>query len=435
MTTQIAVLVAAAMWLVALRMDRDPNRNRHQSKHLPEFWWACAATATGGIGSLASFEIVPLSPDAVSLFRAVPLIVIGLLMVARPVLSRVAIVPIASGLLVVFFGVVFAHIAGGQAALMPILSLVLFAPALIAPRAGWNLTGIRSGLSAGLAVTLVVLSTLVVALPSALVGACRFDKCSVWGTSLGEAGAGNALGLFFAASTGIMLLSCRGLVSFLLTASAGLVLVDATSSRSAFYAYIVAVIAAVAFQTRRLIIAQLAALTVAIAAVVIPYLGWTGFDLTGRAILWQVARELFAESPLFGWGASYWVGQSEVPQIVANYSAHSIVPEMLVTAGLVGLIAFAGSLAAAMFARKERATRAYVAALIAITLGLSFTEVVSAPGRTYLLAGLIVLVYVASQSRESNTIASGISVTSKLEKPVIAPEMTGPKSTLASRLS
>ncbi|MFE4727228.1 O-antigen ligase family protein [Microbacterium sp. NPDC056736] len=402
MSPVVVLLAAVAVWLVALRIDRA----RISSRGYPEFWWSMTVFGAGGIGTLANFELVQLTADDVSLARTLPMILTGAVMVVGALHTRAGVVP-AGIWLSLLFGILLAHAFGGGSLLMTLLSISVFLPAFIAPRAGWSFTAIKSGASTGVVISLVTVSVLTILLPERMIGACRTDKCSLWGESLGAVATGNALGMFIAAACSVSLLASARVITFAAITAAGFILVDLSTSRSGLYSLMVGIGMAVAYKISvrfgRPLLVRVAAVGVGVVVAAIPYLGWTGFDLTGRALLWEHASSLFGAQPFFGYGSSYWVTAVSVPFILSNYSTHSLVPELLVSAGIVGAIAFGLALLAALMKNDDVVSACYAAAVMGIVLSLSMSEVVSAPGRTYLIPGLVVFVFVASQATQRSS--------------------------------
>jgi O-antigen ligase len=119
--------------------------------------------------------------------------------------------------------------------------------------------------------------------------------------------------------------------------------------------------------------------------------------------------KLFGQSPLIGYGPSYWVRDELGVRtgspgsrfaLGANYSTHNVFLEMLVSVGALGTIAFVLSLILASVSSRRRnfTIGAYTTALIGVFAGLSFTEVASAPGRIYLFPGVLIYLFLAANA-------------------------------------
>ncbi|MFC7926842.1 O-antigen ligase family protein [Microbacterium laevaniformans] len=395
----IALVTACAVWMFALRSDQAATPRHIQE---PEYWWSLVAFATGGIGSLASFEFVTLNPDQVTLARMLPLALAGVVIVIRTLVARAGVLSASSYFLFAYFALLLIHSINGQAVLMPLLSFVLFFPVLIVPRSGYSFHALLRGAQTGIMVTLVVIGIGGLLLSSSFIGPCRFDKCSVWGFSLGTAGTGNALGMVLALAALTSLLSSRGITSFLSIGISSLVLVDLTSSRSAISAYGVTVLIAVAYRLARWRRARawvfVPLIVVSAVVVAVPLQRWTGDEFTGRAELWLYAQQLFRESPLAGYGSSFWVDGTGIDGISRNYSTHNFFIESLVSSGAIGTGILALAIVSACLSRYFDGSVA-AAAMFAGIIGSSITEVVSAPGRTYLFAGCLVFAFLLSHSR------------------------------------
>ncbi|KTS87570.1 hypothetical protein NS183_10425 [Microbacterium testaceum] len=87
-----------------------------------------------------------------------------------------------------------------------------------------------------------------------------------------------------------------------------------------------------------------------------------------------------------------------------NYSTHNWFLEMLVSVGVVGVVALLAAMVSSSVSRFGFSTGVYATALTGFVFAMSVTEVFSAPGRTYLMTGLAVLAFVIGESvsREAN---------------------------------
>jgi len=399
--TVIALLVACFMWLAGMRTCRL----RDTGHRTPEYWWASAAFLFGGIGTLGSFGFFALTYTQSATLRLAPLVAIALVMTYHTLRTGHAFISQTGLALLFFFGIAFA----GEGLAMPIASLLVYLPAIIVPKKGYDLGSLRAGAAAGTSLFLLFISGLCLTQPSVMLGPCRSaDKCSSFGVALGAMSAGNALGMYLAAASAVALLGATSWRSFLLTLAGSLVLTELTASRSALAAWFVIVGLVVAYRLsqalRSLTPIRLATLAVCITAAAIPFMDWNASQLTYRPILWWYALSLIKENPLLGYGASYWVRDDNRFRsgrgfsLGLNYSTHNIVLELLISAGILGGLAFVAVLFLAVVNARCFATSTYTVALIGVFAALSLTEVTSAPGRIYLFDGIGIYMLMAASA-------------------------------------
>jgi|GEM_PF-6205635 Lipid A core - O-antigen ligase and related enzymes len=406
----LALVLGCAAWLLGMR----PFDLRQWSTSA-EFWWAAAAFFTASIGTLTSFRAFQIgTPESVTMFRALPIVLVGLFMAAIAMWRRPTI-PGFAFLLVPLFGLLLSFSADGSQFLMPVLSLLTFVPALLVPRDGYDLAALQSGVKMGVAAALLTITVLALASPQDVIGACRGDKCSVWGLAFGAMGTGNAMGMTLAAAGATAMLATRRLPNFAAIAVGSWLLTDLTASRSAMTGWVIGFVVVVAFHLseRTRVRAFVSAGVIVVAGVVclFPLLPWSQSDFTGRAGLWRYALDLWAQNPFFGHGSSFWVaGNGGEDGVDRNYSTHSILTELLLSVGIVGVLVFAAALVLAARGDGMRRTANYATALIGITLGMSVTEVYSAPGRVYLCASAMAFIFVASRSRDKTSNVDNVGV-------------------------
>lgn len=317
--------------------------------------------------------------------RLSPVLAFGVSLVIRNVM-RGARITLAGAMLALVFGILVVHVIGNFS-LMPVVSLLLWLPAIVTPTEGYSRDALLSGARWGVALALGFLALSAVTSSQSFIGPCRLDKCSIWGVALGQEGLGNALGVFFAAATLISLTSARTWQRAVVSLAASVALVDLTSSRSAMYSWLLIVLIAcacwISAKTNRGVFVAVAATSAAAIAIALPLWPLPPQAFTLRAGLWQEAVRLFHQNEAFGYGSSFWVRGAATGQIDRNYSTHSLLPELLVSVGLVGTVAFGIALVAATRGRGG-ASRFLACAFTAALIALSLTEVFSAPGRTYL---------------------------------------------------
>ncbi len=394
----IALLAAAALWMLALWRARGQT----SSATRVEFWWTLSAFASGitfptltiaSIGSLGSSDL-----DVA--LRLSPMLVFGGIAVLRSLLTGGRI-PTSGIWLLLAFGVLAAQSLHTPSPIV-LLSFLVFLPAIITPSRGYDLRAIMDGSRVGIAIGLAVVAGVAVTNTPLLVGSCRLDKCSMWGEALGPYGTGNALGLVLAASAAVCLLTASSPLRFIVILVSSYVLVDLSSSRSALYSWIAAACIALAYQWSkrrdRKFLVTAATIVAGVVTASFTFLGWTGLDFTERGALWIYAQRLIEEQPWFGYGSSFWVRGSNTDGIQLNYSTHNLLLELLVSVGIIGAAALTIAIVTACRGRRQLEPSLFTTALVGIFLVMSITEVFSAPGRPYIMAGLVVLVFIAGDS-------------------------------------
>lgn len=394
-----ALLCAAAVWIFAMRRSR---KQISVSARKIEFWWTLSAFTAGltfpavtiaGIGS-------PGSSDIDVAIRLTPMLLFGTIAVVRSVLTG-ARIPVSGLWLLLAFGVLAAQSLQTPSPIF-LLSFLLFLPAIITPMRGYELHAITDGARVGTALGLAAVAGITLTNAPSLIGACRLDKCSVWGEALGPYGTGNALGLVLAATAAVSLLAASSPLRFLAIVAGSYILVDLTSSRSAAFSWGAAVVISLAYQWSKRKGRRFAVTAVTIAAGIgaasFTFLGWTGLDFTERGALWLFAQDLIKAQPWFGYGSSFWVRGGVTGGIQLNYSTHNLFLELLVSFGVVGVVAFAMAVVAASHSRGHLESSLFTTALAGVFFVMSYTEVFSAPGRPYIMASFVVLVFIAGEA-------------------------------------
>jgi len=386
MTAALVMMVACLLWVAGITVDREKTACRRTI----EYWWAFSAFFFGGLFTLASLSAAKLNGDQITALKAAPLVLLGIVLTGRTLLRRCAFIPPAGFALAICFGFMFT----GEGLLMPLVSLLTFLPALIVPRGGYNFDSLRAGAAGGISLFLAVLALAVLVQPQQfLVGCSGTYKCSIWGAKIGLGALGNSLGIYLAAAAAVTFLAATTWYGFALAFWGSLLCVEITVSRSGLVAWVIAVGVWICYVLAKRIRSRIpvttASLLVCTTAALIPFRDWRPSDLTFRPVLWWQALRLFEESPLFGYGPSYWARDETGFRsgsnfaLTANYSTHNILLEMLISAGLLGAIAFIFALALATASTRFEIS-SYTIALVGIVIGLSLTEVASAPGRIYL---------------------------------------------------
>jgi hypothetical protein len=373
------VLLASAIILVVFPTTGPRIRDVWRS---PYYLWIVA-----GFGLTGILRVTELSQDGsssanelLSTIRFVPMLVLGAIIGARSI-SR-------------------GKLYGGHLLLLLLLCIPMaFATGEVSVTV---LLGLVHSLKA------IALMIALYGVGGSIVGACRLDKCSLWGQQLGELGSGNALGVAIAILAFPAILTARKRGWSLLVVVASGLLVDLCSSRSALIMWSLAVVAALLIRMTTRMRVQvrtrlMAALTVVTAVLVgvVAFTTWQPDAFTYRGVLWLKAQELILQNPLLGVGSTYWVRQPLTTALAANYSAHNLALEVLVSTGLVGALALVG---AVILCARRTAPEARIIALgmAVVWLAAGITEVTSAPGRLYLVPALLPLVFVLFNARSGS---------------------------------
>ncbi|WP_242864319.1 O-antigen ligase family protein [Microbacterium testaceum] len=316
-------------------------------------------------------------------------------------------VSLSGGLLIFVFGILAIHYLATPSTIS-FLSFLIFLPAIFSPAGGYDFEALVHGCRSGIVAGLVLICAAALLAPATLFGPCRLDKCSLWGQALGPYGTGNALGMVVALAGAVSLIAVATWPSFVMIAVSSIIIVDMTSGRSALYSWFFCALIAAAFQISRRVgrrvYVSLAAMSVAAVAIGFTFLNWSDTDFTERGSLWAYARQVIEENPWFGYGSSFWVRDDGLTGVPLNYSTHNWFLEMLVSVGVVGVVALLAAMVSSSVSRFGFSTGVYATALTGFVFAMSVTEVFSAPGRTYLMTGLAVLAFVIGESvsREAN---------------------------------
>ncbi|MFF1881324.1 O-antigen ligase family protein [Pseudarthrobacter sp. NPDC058196] len=384
-----AVLLSALVWML-LPMVGVRTTESWRSR---EYWLVHVLFSLSGIGLILG--LIDSSNPAISVLRfSIP---VGMGVVLTVInIARGAVVPAAGWFLLLAF-VPMTAFALDDRLLMPFMSLAILLPVIFLPRDGYDLRHIQAGMRDSLRTVLFVLILSVIALPGTVIGQCRGDKCSLWGSALGPLGTGNPLGVFLAFVSIFPVLLGKKLSTVLISVLASGVLVDSTSSRSGMLSWAISIGCALLWRCtggnfRHLLVSASALGVVALTTVMAIY-PWRPEEFTGRANLWLVAREKFLESPVFGLGPSYWVRQERTSYVDSNYATHNLLLEILVSGGVFGAVVLV--LSVLLLVRSaDRNIRAAVLVCLTAWVASSVLEVTAAPGRFYLIPGILVLVFI-----------------------------------------
>lgn len=220
--------------------------------------------------------------------------------------------------------------------------------------------------------------------PLNVIGVCRLDKCSMFGEVLTSpiTNNGNFAGLAVAILLPFALL---GLPKFpmLMTAAAGLAMVELSGSRSAaIAAWIVTAVVMLSSKnwSRRSWIAGTVLFATLAASIVTAVGDFPPSFATWRGGLWIRARELFFESPVFGFGPYYWSEQPQEVSFIANYSPHNFWLEAAVSGGVIGLVCMAAAGITLLRSVDKQERYAFVMAFVAL-LAIGILEAPIQPGK------------------------------------------------------
>lgn len=276
------------------------------------------------------------------------------------------------------FALVGATGIGGVLPVLFMLPLLLHGDKMI-PLAAWFASARWSLLLIVFAITVTAFVA-----PLNVVGVCRLDKCSMFGEVLTSpiTNNGNFAGIAVAILLPLAILGLR-MFPMMLTAVAGLAMVELSGSRSAAIAVwlVVAVVLLASKNWARRAWLAWMVLVATLAATVITAVGDFPRDFaTWRGGLWIRARELFEESPVFGFGPYFWSKQPQETAFIANYSPHNFWLEVAVAGGVIGLLCLAVA-GVALLRRVDKQERyAFVTAFIAI-LAIGILEAPVQPGK------------------------------------------------------
>ncbi|MDN4490658.1 O-antigen ligase family protein [Demequina sp. SYSU T00068] len=353
-----------------------------------------------------------MSANEVVFTRALPMAVIGGVSTVAAILRGGVRLGHGAVPLLLLFATFGVFAATGQSPLMPLVSLATLLPAIIVPARGFSLDALRAGARTGVGSVVIAVPVVYAWKPTDVIGACRLDKCSAWGLALGAEGTGNALGMYLAGAGALSLLLVTGALTRLAVLASALVLVDLTASRSALISFVVAAgvvllgqVLAAKFPSKPW--AQLGLAFSAVAVAVLPLTTNDPASYTGRAELWIYARELFWQSPLAGYGPSFWVGGNGSDGIDRNYSTHNLFTELLVSGGVLAVLSFAAAVVLAVRGPRTQVGSAHVAATASIVMLISLSEVTSGPGRIYLAPCFLAYLFMAAQTTQTPSTGRG----------------------------
>jgi len=357
------------------------------------------AISIGGIASLASLNssqistpewLAPLLFSSSGIIFAFSIIGNRTLFPAKNRIKQLISLGTVLYLLVCFSGL---YSALNGSLLFPIVMSLGYLPVLFLSSRFVDKDYFRAAAFSGILVfsTLVLAQTLLY--PDSFYGVCRLDKCSVWGSSIGNLSSGNALGLSISFIGIIGIALAQGAMSKIQLGLSALILIDAASGRTATVAYIASVIlffVLVQFVKLGAIRKIILGLVVILSGLfsLIPF---SPDSFTYRGQLWIFAREEISKNIFFGYGASSWVRQNGSSSYALNYSSHNLWLEAAYSIGLVGLVVFAITFIGQTHVWKQTSGAQMVLFLWIIFSGL--TEVPTFLSRMYLIPGALVLYF------------------------------------------
>ncbi|MFZ7086698.1 O-antigen ligase family protein [Curtobacterium sp. RRHDQ10] len=425
MTPALTALILGCCLLSSAAFGQNGRLRTHFDL---EQCWVFGALYFGCLGTLLPLAVPSLGTVG-TVLRLGPVAVASLLLLLRTIRqgSRLS---AAGGMMLALFAGLFAFGLANGEPLMTLASFIVFLPMIVSPVSRYSGASLRRGAltAVGLFGVTILLSALV--FHQEVLGACRGDKCSLWGEALGPLGTGNALGVCLASVSLVALALMTSFWRWVGCALGGVMLVDLTSSRSALISWaagalIVGIYSVGSWRRRtrsspvdRLPRSQnilrgegitkprhmlgLLVFGMSLTVLVLPFLDLPSQSFTGRGNLWNYgADELFPRSWLFGYGSSFWVRQSLTSDLQANYSTHNAALEMLISGGVWGLSCLVLAVILTLRGVKDERTRGLTLAFLGTWIATGLTEVASLPGRIYLLPGLLVFVFLYGHSQST----------------------------------
>lgn len=397
----LAALGASALLVVIglIRVDARPVKRGMMFRPVKRgmmFWWVWSAFGLPlASTALQAAGVVSITNKAIGFAFTVPMLGIGLLLAIRAGLrdGKVSMGALACTAPIVLS---LSYVLGGGSTAIPIQAIASMLVAVVIPVGGYDPDEIAAGLVSSLRSLAVLMLVLAAVGVPGLIGQCRPDKCSLWGEQIGQAGNANGLGMavaFVGVVVAVRLSWWRVVIVFVGVA----LLTDLCSSRSALFPLAFGLAAILVERLARrtaLNLLRAPALGTAIGTIVVIGLWpWSPVSFTDRAGLWRQALSLTSERPWFGWGPSFWVRQPHTTTLDANYSAHNMLLEVLVSFGIVGLLMIVAGVFLVRRTLHPGASALWHTATLCL-LGGGVMEVIAAPGRFYLVPGAFILLLV-----------------------------------------
>lgn len=369
----LATLISAAGAILVLLGSSLHLRRAHLG-HLRQLeFWVPPAAALWPFLSTVLLQLIGIQPSDVarSLIALTPLLALGAMRIVLSIARRqtrvgvtavgIAAVTVAAAVVAAFTGQSWAW---GLLAVSSIVSVGLSArdrvPAVLA--------GVGASV-AGLSLLLAAWGLLIPGLAFRDDCGANEAKCSLLGgfVSIGMWGGSNAFGITLAMIMGIAVWRA-GRLGGALIAIGAVAVVLASGARLATACAVVIVAFAMLAQTRyaRPVVWSATGLA-ALGSTVIAATPFPPDSFTERAALWDRARAMIAERPLFGHGLSHWVRDAVTqPHPPRSYSPHNIWLDLLVAVGFVGT----GAIVIAVVAGLVLAVRAHRIPVLLLTTGI-----------------------------------------------------------------
>ena len=286
----------------------------------------------------------------------------------------------------------------------PILMMVGYFPLVLLASRAINIENLAVAALWGIATLSAGSMIMVVAIPNLFFGACRFDKCSVWGQSIGTASSGNAFGLMLSALGVLGVLFSSSSSRKVIVAIASALLIDAASGRTSLIAHIgtLIVLISVRYLASTRVRKNILLSTLLLSSLVFAFIPFGPQEFTFRGELWIYARENLFESFLFGHGSSDWVRSAYSSGISLNYSTHNIWLEALYVSGALGFIILLVTVTAQKHLWGGNFSHIQIGMFAWIVLS-GLTEVPAFFARPYIVPGFLLLYFLTSLTEAEDT--------------------------------
>lgn len=177
------------------------------------------------------------------------------------------------------------------------------------------------------------------------IGACRVDKCTLFGVVLTPFGVqSNLTSIIYALIFPYLAFFLEGKRFLLITL---LIMINANMCGGRTGLFAIAVLALVRILLHRRSSAKsrqlylFMSLCIFMLSLIPVFKKYPNESFTGRGLLWNISREQIHQNFLFGSGPSFWVRLPEVTSLPAFYSSHNLWLELCVSTGVVATVFFA----------------------------------------------------------------------------------------------
>lgn len=274
----------------------------------------------------------------------------------------------------------------------PLLMTLGYSPLLIFSKKQLHFSHLKIAVLAGTSFVSFSLISLAILIPSQLFGSCRFDKCSVWGGSIGNLSSGNGFGIVLSAIGILGVLFVTSFPSKVIVALSSGLLIEAGVGRTSLIAHIgtISLLIIINILGKSRLRKNLILVTTLAASFAFALFPFEPQDLTFRGELWIYAKENIGDALLFGHGSSEWVRSANSSGIVLNYSTHNIWLESLYVSGVFGLLVLLATLVSSPKLWGPRVNQPLVGMFLWIILS-GLTEVPAYFARTYLVPGFLLI--------------------------------------------